>query len=338
MVTHEDVRFPHACRGAGATTLSMRLGYACITLGMPNPSMRTAQLGRYQRGLVDLAPIYASNADYALRSVHYSARHGLHAFRVSSDLFPLLDCAPDARALVPAFTPLREVIHELDVHVSNHPSQFVVLSTPSAEVLANSLRVLADMGWMMEGMGAQGSITVHGGGVYGDRHTAGQRLHSQLRHLDDASRRHLALENDEKCWTVMDLLDATRGEVPIVFDVLHWEANPRSASLDEELHASLASWPPHRLPEIHYSEQALGKPRGAHADFVHGRKLLAFMERVAQVPRGMDAVVIVEAKQKDLAIQRAVRELPPAHKRRLLALVPGLERSAWLHARRRPAA
>ena len=286
--------------------------------------MRAAQLGRYQKGLVELQPIYDYNLDHARRSVEHAAARGLLAYRLSSDIFPLFDYAEDARRLVPSFARARQIFEALDVHVSNHPSQFVVLSAHDEKIVQSSLAVLDDVGWTMESLGAEGSITLHGGGVYGDRKAAGARFHATLPRLTPTARRLLALENDEKSWTVPDLLDATKGEVPIVFDNLHWSANPRSVTYDEELDAALARWPAHRLPELHYSEQAEGKPRGAHADYITGEKLLEFLGDLGERRRGKDAVIIVEAKKKELAIGRAVHELRPRERERLFSLVPAL--------------
>lgn len=293
--------------------------------------MRAAQLGRYQKGLVELAPIYEYNLEYARRSVEHAAARGLLAYRLSTDIFPLLDYAEDARRLVPSFAPVRRAFEARGVHVSNHPGQFVVLSAHDEKIVQSSLAVLDDVGWTMESLGAEGSITLHGGGVYGDRKAAGARLHATLPRLTREARRLLALENDEKSWTVLDLLDATKGEVPIVFDNLHWSANVRSATYDEELDAALASWPAGRLPELHYSEQAQGKPRGAHADLITGEKLLEFLGDLDARRRGKDAVIIVEAKKKDLAIGRAVHELGPRDRERLFSLVPTLATApeAW---------
>jgi len=289
--------------------------------------MRAAQLGRWRRGLVDLAPIYAYNLDYARRSVEYAAAHGLMAYRLSSDVFPLLDVDVRLRRLVPPLAPLREAVRRTGVHVSTHPGQFTVLSTPHPHMLENTLGVLRDAGWVMQRVGATGSITVHGGGVYGDRAGAAARLVANLRRVTPAARRRLVLENDEHGWTVPELLDATGGRVPIVFDKLHWQANPRSAPYEVELGEALATWPADRIPEVHYSEQAEGKPRGAHAAYVTGEGLLVFLEEVAEAAKGRDVSVIVEAKRKDLAIARAIGELGVASYRRLLTLVPELRRA-----------
>lgn len=292
--------------------------------------MRAAQLGRYRRGLVELAPIYAYNSEYVRRSIRHAAALGLRAFRLSTDVFPLLDVAPGARSLVPGSAPVRRAARQAGMHLSNHPSQFVVLSTPRADVLANSLGALESVGWTMDHFGAGGSITLHGGGVYGDRQRAGQRLATHLGDVAPAARRRLALENDEHSWTVPELLEATRGAVPIVFDRLHWEANARSAPYAAELEAAIASWPAGRIPEVHYSEQAEGKRRGTHADHVSGRPLLRFLEELAEVSGGREIVVIVEAKKKELAIARAVAELHPREAARMRELVPGLRVDAGI--------
>lgn len=285
--------------------------------------MRAAQLGRFQRGLVDLPAIYRNNVSYAEQAIAFAAAHGLGAFRLSTDIFPLIDVAHENRAHVPRLARLRRIIAEGDVHVSNHPGQFVVLSSSVPKVLVNSTNVLRDTAWTMTRIGATGSVTIHGGGVYGDRASAGRTIAKNVRGLSTSIRRFLAFENDEHSWTVPELLDATDGAVPIVFDKLHWQANPRSAPYAEELGRALATWPEGRLPELHYSEQAEGRPRGAHADWITGRGLLRFLEEVNDAT-DRECVVVVEAKKKDLAIARAVAELRGKERARLLALVPRL--------------
>jgi UV DNA damage endonuclease len=211
--------------------------------------------------------------------------------------------------------------------VSNHPGQFVLLSTPHEHMLANGLGLLRETGWTMERIGATGSITIHGGGVYGDRAAAGLRIRQNLRRVPRSARRLLVLENDEHSWTVPELLEATEGRVPIVFDKLHFQANARSASYETELSGALATWPADRLPEFHYSEQSASGPRGAHAAYISGAGLLEFLEEITESARGRELVVIVEAKRKDLAIARALGELEGKARRRLLTLVPDLTRA-----------
>lgn len=305
----------------------LRLGHVCHSLGSPEPKLRAAQRTRWQKGLVELGPIYAHNAETTRRAIEHAAEVGLMAFRISTDLFPLLDCDPALRKLVPSFAPLRETVARTGVHISNHPAQFAVLSTAAETTLTNTVNVLRDAGWVMDRIGAAGSLTIHGGGVYGDREGAGRRWMANLRKLPAPARRRVVLENDEHCWTVPELLAFTGGSVPIVFDKLHWQANARSAPYETELGGALATWPETMLPELHFSEQEQGKVRGAHATHITGKGLLLFLEEVTEASKGRECVVIVEAKRKDLAIARAVGELGGASYRRLLQLVPDLRRA-----------
>jgi UV DNA damage endonuclease len=89
-----------------------------------------------------------------------------------------------------------------------------------------------------------------------------------------------------------------------------------------------------RLPELYYSEQARDKPAGAHAEYVTGRGLLRFCEEVEVVSGGREVVSLVEAKRKDLAIARAVAELPARQRARLEALVPDLAAARRARVRR----
>ncbi len=115
--------------------------------------------------------------------------------------------------------------------------------------------------------------------------------------------------------------------MPIVFDKLHFQTNPRSARYETELSGALATWPADRLPEFHYSEQSERGPRGARAAYITGAGLLRFLEEISEAAKGREVVVIVEAKRKDLAIARAFGELGGNARRRFLKLVPDLARA-----------
>ena len=62
-----------------------------------------------------------------------------------------------------------------DIRLSFHPDQFVVLSSPHPEVVANSIRELEYQARLAEAVGAD-VINIHAGGVYGDKPSALQRF------------------------------------------------------------------------------------------------------------------------------------------------------------------
>lgn len=117
--------------------------------------------------------------------------------------------------------------------------------------------------------------------------------------------RELALENDDRTYTVADLLPLCHAEgIPLVFDVHHHRVHGDGSSEDEAAEACFATWKG-REPWAHVSSPRRGwegpTPR-LHADYV----------APSDVPRDWPArrlTVDVEAKAKELAVLRLQRDL-----------------------------
>ncbi|KAJ4461546.1 putative UV-damage endonuclease [Paratrimastix pyriformis] len=185
-----------------------------------------------------------------------------------------------------------------------HPSQFNQIGTPTPEVLASTslcLRMHAAVLDMLDTPDAV--LVVHGGGTYGDKAAALRRWERQFALLPAAVRRRIVLENDEKCFSVADLLPlCQRLEVPLVYDTLHGACKgpnhlgeTRRRFLDELLPDILRTWRARDIvPKFHVSEQRAGAHTGAHSDFV--QSLPDFFMGIT------DPVdVMIEAKAKEAA-------------------------------------
>ena len=112
--------------------------------------------------------------------------------------------------------------------------------------------------------------------------------------------RYLALENDERLWTVADIVQtACSLGVPAITDAFHHRLNPGGLALREALDHSLPTWDLRRArPKIHLSSQDPEKQAGAHAysvDLADWHALLAALD-------GREADVMVEAKGKEEAL------------------------------------
>jgi hypothetical protein len=102
-----------------------------------------------------------------------------------------------------------------------HPDQFVVLSSDSPQVVANSLKILAThakvMDYLAQPRSSWALMNVHGG--KGDR---SEQLIKAIDELPDAIRLRLTLENDEYTYSAQKILEVCRrANVPMVFDVHH---------------------------------------------------------------------------------------------------------------------
>jgi UV DNA damage endonuclease len=300
----------------------LRLGLCCLfnqapirfrsaTARFVRPLDRPAQL-------VKLSELCLDNARSLLAAVEEVDRLGFGSFRVSSPLLPLythpevgyrLEDLPDAGEITATLRSVKALKDRYQLRLSFHPDQFTLLSSPRPEVTEASLKELDYQVMLAELIGAD-VINIHGGGVYGDKSSALSRLVDQVSILPESIRSRLTLENDDRSYTVEDLLPVCEQlRTPLVYDVHHHRCNPDSLTIAAATDACLQSWRRlDREPYFHISSPKHGwdnNPR-PHADFID----------VADFPsewRGLDATIDVEAKAKELAVKKLQQELalPP---------------------------
>jgi UV DNA damage endonuclease len=137
------------------------------------------------------------------------------------------------------------------------------------------------------------------GGAYADRSASAARFVGALR-PEEQILRYLALENDERVWTVAEVVETSRVlGIPAIMDAFHHGLNPGGLALEEALDLALPTWKARGVrPKLHLSSQDPDKRPGAHAYAVDRRDwqtLLAALD-------GRDADVMVEAKGKERAL------------------------------------
>jgi len=194
-----------------------------------------------------------------------------------------------------------KTLRRFPIRITMHPGQFVVLNSPKKEVVDASLRELEYHFWVLEtlGVGAEGVVVIHAGGIYEDKRESLKRLKNTLRE-NQWLYRYLAIENDERHYTVRDLLDAEL-DLPIVFDYYHNRLNPSEFEVSE----ILQTWSG-RVPEFHLSSEPEGKHRfGEHGDWIRLEDFLDFLNRFG----GNRIDLILEAKQKEKAVEKLLLEL-----------------------------
>ena len=271
---------------------------------------RTGQL----RKLAGLCLHNAQQLLLALQAVH---RLGIKAFRVTSPLFPrythpevgyTLDDLPGGEKIAAVLGQVRRYRQQHGIRLSLHPDQFVVLSSPRPVVVANACRELEYHGVLAEEIGAE-LINIHAGGHYGDKPAALTRFAESLQGLSERVRQRLCLENDDHTYTPADLLPlCDRINIPLVYDVHHHRCLPDELSVEEATRLSVASWQRDgREPCFHISSPREGWRAGnpkPHADYIDLADFPACWRELS-----LDFTVDVEAKAKELAVVKLMRDL-----------------------------
>jgi UV DNA damage endonuclease len=246
-------------------------------------------------------------------------------YRCSSKLIPLIgheelaDWDP-IPALAEHFAAVGAYAREHAMRLSFHPDHFTVLSTPRADVLANSAADLERHTRMLEAMGLDDSakLNIHIGGTYGNKKTAMARFLKQFAALDPRIVRRITLENDDKTFTVFETLEAAEAlGVPMVLDLHHDAVNPGGTAPEALWPRIQRTWEGAGAiggeplpPKIHVSSPKSDKEPRGHADYVELEPLLDFLQAIAEITPRLD--IMIEAKMKDAALFRLMDGLAAA--------------------------
>ena len=270
-----------------------------------------------------LGAIARDNAAALVAAVHHCRALGIGAFRINSQILPLgthpvsgyaldrIDRTGEARR---TFLDAAALAKQLDVRLSFHPDQFVVLNSEREAVVENSLREVEFQAEIAELIGAD-VIVLHGGGAAGGKPAALGRLARAVERLSGRARGRLAIENDDRMFAPADLLPVCgRLGIPFVYDVHHHRCNGDGLSQREGTTRAVASWGD-REPYFHISSPRAGWEGGdprPHADYIDP----------ADVPKDwvrMEVTVDVEAKAKERAVLALKAPLAAGPSRRRVA-------------------
>jgi len=297
-------------------TSPFRFGLCCLFKNEPITFRRTTA-GFLQKKQRDeqksiLAAVCLHNARSLLAALTYCRDHGIGCFRINSQILPLkthpelgyaLKDLPGGGIILSVFKECGAFSRSHNLRTTFHPDQFNVLSSPDPGIVQRSVAELVYQaevaGWVHADV-----INLHGGGAYGDKKTALQRLERVIRSLPQKVRTRLTLENDDRVYSPADLLPVCLAiGVPLVYDVHHHRCLPDGLSVEDATQQALATW--NREPLFHLSSPLGGwssaKPRN-HDDYIDPVD-------IPECWRGLQITIEVEAKAKELAVDKLMQHL-----------------------------
>lgn len=294
----------------------IRLGLCCIFIEAPIKFRRATatHLSKFRRAEQRrrLAELCLRNAQALARSLTYCRENGIGAFRINSQILPLIthpqvgyaiEDLPGYKQIIDAYRDCGAFARRHDIRTSLHPDQFVVIASPRADVRRKSLEELVYQAMVAEWVNAD-VINIHGGGAYGDKPASLKRLASVVKELPAAVVSRLTLENDDRTFSPADLLPVCRDAgVPLTYDVHHHRCLPDGRTVDAATREALKTW--QREPLFHLSsplERDTGVMDRRHADYIQ-------VEDFPEAWRHLNVTVDVEAKAKELAVMRLKKEI-----------------------------
>ena len=294
----------------------IRWGLCCIFREQPIRFRRTT--AKYLSKLSPdirmrhLSDLCLHNADSLLKALQFCQRKGINAFRINSQILPLkthpqlgyaIEALPHANEILNAFKKCGDYCRQHDLRTSFHPDQFIVLSSPNPDVTRRSIADLKYQAQVAEWVNAD-VINIHAGGAYGDKPKALQRLTKRFRNLPPNVRQRLTLENDDRLYTPHDLLPVCEKlGIPFVYDLHHHRCLPDDQTVADTTQRALQTWNCEPLFHISSPLRPWGNsnPRNHH-DYIDP-------EDFPESWLNLDITVEVEAKAKELAVLKLMRDM-----------------------------
>lgn len=301
----------------------IRLGVAVKILGRGGMRVRDGR----RAAAPGAAPPHLSVSLLLLReALLYLAERRIGMYRIPADLAP-----DDGGGLAGQRRQIEECAALLaetgglarahGIRLTMHLELHAALASPDDSVAARARELIVARAALLDALhaGRDGTLVMHVGGAHGDVPAAIERFAARLEGIPHAARERLAIEPDEDCFGLADLLRLHQQTgAPVVLDTLHHQLhNPQRIPLPEALGLALATWPRGARPKLHHSTQRteahMQPPRngappqviaprhGQHADFVNPFEFAELL----RASRGLPPFdVMLEAKAADLALLR----------------------------------
>ena len=303
----------------------LTLGYACDNLSLRNSdriftNRSCIKRTFHARGLDHVSTLALQNCIDLLQIIEWNHQHGVHLFRVSSQLFPWsgqyqLEELQDFEQIAAALAEVGEVARRYGQRLTNHPPHFIKLASTDGELRLRSIADLEVQGRVFDLMGFppshENKINIHVGGTYGSKTRSLERFARTVESLSESVRLRLAVENDDRpnSYSVADLMELhTATGIPITFDFHHHQFCPGGQTQREAFESAIATWPSGIRPVVHWSETPECPDRQkahphAHSAFVYGP--------IDLYGREGEVDVMIESKAKEVALLLYRDEIAP---------------------------
>ena len=283
----------------------MRVGYACLTVGVKHTDYKKVLLKQLSEE--KLRSTIVANLTSLKNAIHYNINNQITLFRISSDLIPFGSSPANSlrwwEDYAEQFKEIGKLIQQSKMRVSLHPGQYTVLNSPNEDVVNRAILDLEYHAQILESLGVdyQHKLILHIGGVYGDKEQAIARFLTNYDRLSLRVQQRLVIENDDKSYTIEDVLAISRQKaIPVVYDNLHNAILPSNPAMTdaEWITRCAQTWRPKDGPQkIHYSQQAVNKRLGSHSSTIHVESFQAFYQALPF--QNLD--IMLEVKDKNLS-------------------------------------
>ncbi len=304
--------------------MKVRFGYVAIAMKLdkvtsssPVTYKKYSSIDSERERLSLLKRVAQSNLRDLIKILNYNIEHDIHFYRLTSKLIPLAtheDVRWDySKVIQQECQEVANLIKQSKMRVDAHPDQFNVLNSVRHSVIESSIIALEHQLDLFDLFQIEhGKLVLHVGGKADGKDAALERFMTTFQHLSPRLQQSLILENDDKIYSAHDVLGlCQRLQIPMVLDIHHHRCYHEGKLLEGIVEDIFKTWKnDYWSPKIHISSPKEFENDRRHAHFIEVNDMLRFLDLIK--PLNQDIDVMIEAKQKDLALHRLVHELKQA--------------------------
>lgn len=298
--------------------MRVRLGYVALSKALDDvTTSSTITYTNYinkNYNASKLLEITKGNLEALNEIIKYNIKNNFHFYRLTSKLVPL---ATHNKVSFDYIAPLKDeykkiskLINDNNIRVDTHPDQFAVLNSMDSKIVKNTVEILEYHYKIMDSLKIKDKIIIlHVGSSACGKKASVTRFINNFNKLPDYIKKCIAVENDDKIYNIKDVLELCHKiKVPMVLDYHHFICNNEGENLKDYLNDIIETWNG-RLSKMHFSspKSKLKKEFRSHNDYINSDDFINFINLIKTQDKDID--IMLEAKAKDDAISRLVRQL-----------------------------
>lgn len=298
--------------------MRVRLGYVALSKALDDvTTSSTITYTNYinkNYNASKLLEITKDNLEALNEIIKYNIKNNFHFYRLTSKLVPL---ATHNKVSFDYIAPLKDeykkiskLINDNNIRVDTHPDQYAVLNSMDSKIVKNTVEILEYHYKIMDALGIKDKLIIlHVGSSACGKKASVTRFINNFNKLSDYIKKCIAVENDDKIYNIKDVLELCHKiKVPMVLDYHHFICNNEGENLKDYLNDIIETWNG-RLAKMHFSspKSKLKKEFRSHNDYINSDNFINFINLIKTQDKDID--IMLEAKAKDDAISRLVRQL-----------------------------
>lgn len=293
--------------------MKIRLGYACISNAIKDTSSSNLTYSYFKKlgnlGYDKLESVITSNLKSLEKILKYNVKNGIYFYRMSSRIIPLLthpNVNIDLNKYKAYFVNIGKIINDNKMRVDLHIDPYYVLNSVNNNVVQSTINICKIYRNMFNLMKIKSNIIFHIGGKTISKEEGIKRFIKNYNLLDKDIKDLIIIENDDKIYNILDCIEISKKtSVKICVDYHHFKCNNCGENIKDYLKNIFSGYK--ELPKMHFSSPKSKKEFRAHSEYVDVKEFVDFLSILKEI--NMDLDIMIEAKMKDDALFRLVRQL-----------------------------